>query len=893
MKLRRIVSRLIRIAAIIVVALLVLMGTALAVLQTGTAKRLVARKLTELLGEKLGPGSAVSEISGFIPFTIRVGDIRLCDRRGEWLRIERFSFRFSPSRLFRLRVRIDEVSADRVDVKRFPGSEAGTPEKKEGGGGLPGWLPKLELTRLSIRELILGKELAGERTLLTLDGNMNFNPGSESRAALTITGTESPVFSAALEGRANGDLERLDLKIGVSEEEGGILSRMLGLPEAGPISLRIQGEGPADRFRMDLEADVKKVGSIRGLLDLDIRAPAAEGEITVTLETLDSLSHLTKDPLSGSLRGSIRLGREKGIQNGSLQAKITDLAAGPVTAAETEISLILKDIVHSPSGELSLSLTGLSYAAQNEDGAAGAKTAALHVLCSGPPDDPRADLTLRVEGITFPSFPLDNPAPLAFSLDADLKDDRLGARADLSGRTDVQLRGTASGPAKLTLSPFSFALPSDGEIAGKLTARIDLGLLKSLEALSRQSLTGILSADFSAAGTVREPDYRGRLTLENGEYQNLDSGTVLTNLRVDVEMDRSGVVVRQFEAISPSGGKLVIDGDITLSPEKKYPFSSSLTLLSMEVANTDEYWAAVSGKIVVSGNTEAMDVAGDIDIDRAGFRIPKSSPPSVAGIPVIEINKPGTPGAAPAPPSPLSNNINLDLTIKATDQISVSGRGLSSTWGADLSIGGTAAAPVIKGGLQLSSGYFLFLGKRLDLANCSISLAGGIPLTPQIDINAQAVSGGILINLQIVGSPESPKLILTSQPPYPPDEILARLLFGAGKASLTAMEGARVAYGLQVLQGGNDVFDYLTGWTSFLGGPQLDLTQYADNPNATAVSARWELSDDISVENQQSLAGSGNLVIFYLDLTRRIQLMSIAGISGAGDGARARWHYDY
>jgi len=894
MKLRRFFYRFFRVIGMIILALFLLIGVGFGLLQTRAAKRLVARELTELLGKELGPGSSISKISGFIPFNIKVGNINLCDQQGNWLRIENFSFRFSSSQLFLLKVRIDELSAGLLELKRFPESKATPSTKKENGGGLPDNLPKLELTRLSIPKLILGKAVTGERTILNLDGSINFNPGTESLASLKITGREAPVFSASLEGRASGDLKELNLKIGVSDETGGIISRMLDLPGAGPISLRIDGEGPIDRLHTDLDVEIKKIGSIQGLMDLNIPRMAADGEVNLTIANLDSLSHLTEDPIAGNFHASIRLNQENDIQNGSIQADISNLNTGYIEAGKTEVSIKLKDIYNSPSGDISLSLNDLKYTSEEESSAAEAETAAISIIFTGPPDNPIVTLNLQVKDITSPSFPLNNPDPLALSFDAHLKDNRIRSKVELSGRSDARLQGHASSVAKFTLDPFSFDLPSDGDIEGKLTAQIDLTLLADLGELSRQSLTGILSMDFSTGGTIQKPEYQGRLQIENGEYQNLDLGTVLTDLQVDVEIAHSGVVIKQFAANDPHTGKLAIEGNIALTPDKNYPFSSSLSLSSMEFVNTDNYWATVSGKITVSGNTDGMDVNGGIDVDRAGFRIPKSSTPSVEGIPVIEINKPGDPKVVePSTPSPFLKNINLDLTIKGTDQISVSGRGLSSTWGADLTIGGTANAPIITGGLKLSDGYFLFLGKRLELANCSISLAGGIPITPQININAQATSGGILINLQIVGAPESPKLILTSQPSHPPDEILARLLFGADKASLTAVEGARIAYGLQVLQGGNDVIDYLTGWTSFLGGPQLNITQYANDPNVTAVSALWELSDDISVENQKSLAGSGDLVIFYLDITRWIQLMTIAGVSGAGDGARVRWHYDF
>ena len=894
MKLKRFIFRFIRVIAIIVLAFLLLIGVGFGLLQTGAAKRLVARELTELLGKELGPGSRISKISGFIPFNIQVGDISLCDHQGDWLRIKNFSFRFSPSQLFLFRVRIDELSAGVVELKRFPESKAPPSTNKKKGGGLPDNLPNLELTRLSIPKLILGDAVAGERTVLNLVGSVNFNSGTESLATLKITGIEAPVFSASLEGRASGDLKELNLEIGVSDEPGGIISRILDLPGAGPISLRINGEGPIDRLHTDLDVEINKIGSIQGLMELNIPRMTADGEVNLTIANLDSLSYFTGVPISGTFQSSIRLNRENGTQNGSIQADISNLNTGSIQAEKTEVSIKLKDIYNSPSGDISLSLTDLNYSPEHESSMVEAGTAAINILLSGPPDNPIVALNLQANDITLPSFPLDNPDPVAFSLDAHLKDNRLRSKIELSGRSDAQLQGDVSGAAKFTLTPFSFDLPSDREIEGKISARIDLTLLAALGELSRQSLTGILAIDFSTGGTIQKPEYQGSLIIENGEYQNLDLGTVLTDLQVDVEIDHSGVVIKQFEANDPHTGKLALEGNIALTPDKHYPFSSSLTLSSMEFVNTDNYWATVSGKLTVSGSTDGMDAKGGIDVVRAGFRIPKSSTPSVEGIPVIEINKPGDPKVVePSTPSPFLKNINLDLTIKGTDQISVSGRGLSSTWGADLTLGGTAAAPIITGGLKLSDGYFLFLGKRLDLANCSISLAGGIPITPQININAQATSGGILINLQIVGSPESPKLILTSQPAQPPDEILARLLFGADKASLTAVEGARIAYGLQVLQGGNDIFDYLTGWTSFLGGPQLNITQYANDPNVTAVSALWALSDDISVENQKSLTGSGDLVIFYLDLTRWIQLMTIAGVSGAGDGARVRWHYDF
>lgn len=898
MKIKRIISRLLYLQLLLVAFILVLAAAGMGFLQTRTGKRILANRLSEILENELGPGSLIRNINGFIPFDIKADVIKFCDRRGMWLQINNFSIRISPAQIFQLKLRIDELSADQIFLNRFPVGETGIAsvvnERQSEESNFPDGFPDLELSRLFIRELILGEELAGDRTSLKLNGAAKLTPGDEMNAFLKLTGLESPAFFASIDGSSSHDLDRFKLVLNLSDGARGFIPRMLGLPEVGPIKLQLKGEGPLDLIHTDLNLEVEKVGTIQGGIDLNFKNPGGEGDLAITINELDYLSQLFKVPLSGSFQSTLSLNRENGAQNLSLQTQTNDFTFDFFTISGMNISISLQDIFVSPSGDLLLSLHDFKYAEKEDGRSAGSQDINLQATFSGPANQPRVDFNLQAKGITYPTIPADNPGPVGFSIKAQIENNRIQAEAKLSGLEDVILYGDASGPAKLTLSPLSFSLPTDEKLEGTVRAGIDLNLLTKLAEISRQSLTGKFTADISSTGSIRKPEYSGKIKIENGEYQNLDLGTVLTELQMAMEINNSGGVIKQFTARGPRGGKLLLDGTIDISPDEYFPFSLALTLSSMELANTDEYWASISGKTTLSGNINAMEIMGRINIDNAGFRIPKSSSPSVVGIPVIEINKPGLPGPVrPSTPSTFLKNIDLDVTIKAEDQISVSGRGLSSSWGADISVMGTANAPVIKGGLKLSKGYFMFLGKRLDLINCSISFAGGVPPTLQMNINAQATSGGILINLQVVGSPDNPKLILTSQPSLPPDEILARLLFGASKASLTPMEGARIAYGLQVLQGGSDIFDYLTGWTSFLGAPQLNITQYANDPNVTAVSARWDLVEDVSVENQKSLTGSGDLVIFYLDLSRQFQVMTITGVSGAGDGARVRWHYDF
>ncbi len=188
---------------------------------------------------------------------------------------------------------------------------------------------------------------------------------------------------------------------------------------------------------------------------------------------------------------------------------------------------------------------------------------------------------------------------------------------------------------------------------------------------------------------------------------------------------------------------------------------------------------------------------------------------------------------------------------------------------------------------------FIFMGEELDLKDCSVTMDGRFPPVPQLRINAEDVKFDITINLQVVGPVTAPQVILSSQPPYPPDEILARLLYGRPSSQLTGLQALQIANGLRVLQGKGGFFDLLTGWTSFFGDIQVDFTELAGSSSQTAVRVRWSISRQIYIENQRAIDDKGNVFIARWDLTRHLQLNTQSGYGLFGDSAYLRYQWDY
>src|SRR3546814_1218058 len=75
---------------------------------------------------------------------------------------------------------------------------------------------------------------------------------------------------------------------------------------------------------------------------------------------------------------------------------------------------------------------------------------------------------------------------------------------------------------------------------------------------------------------------------------------------------------------------------------------------------------------------------------------------------------------------------NLDIAVRADNQIFVSGMGMESEWSADLRITGTTADPRITGSLDLLRGTYGFAGRRFTLDEGEIDFTGGEIKNPVI-----------------------------------------------------------------------------------------------------------------------------------------------------------------
>ncbi|MDX1293337.1 MAG: hypothetical protein R3265_11040, partial [Hyphomonas sp.] len=246
--------------------------------------------------------------------------ITLADSDGVWLSVENVDLAWSPARLLSRTVKLDLVSAGKVDVRRRPVVDTST---KTTSGTSGNWAVSLD--QLKIAELLLQEGVAGPRAGFEIDGQFRLPKTRTFELAVTALPLEGvgDRVNATLKRTASGAY-RLDAE--VEAPAGGTLATLAKLPDGDGATLTARASGTPD------EGD--------GFAELKISgATAAELTAKITDGTLLASANInaTRLPLSDRLKTlvgpSAGLALESDMRNANMPFSMTgNLSSGSLSA---------------------------------------------------------------------------------------------------------------------------------------------------------------------------------------------------------------------------------------------------------------------------------------------------------------------------------------------------------------------------------------------------------------------------------------------------------------------------------------------------------------------------------------------------------------------------------
>lgn len=301
--------RALRIAAYVLVAVMAVLGTVFAGLQTSAGKRLLA-DLASTLASSPDQQIQITGIDGFVPTDLRVERIEIADRTGPWLRVEDGHLSWSFASLLQRRLRIELVSAAKIGVLRAPQEEREQSSPDSGGFRLPF---DVVLQALHIDDLHLAAALGGVDSHWKIGGQAAVASDlGELDAKLSADRLEGPKGILTADVRLERAPRRIAADITLDEAPGGIVAALMQRPDLPELSLKLSARGDERDGTAELTAKAGDAATAMGNLrwkpeghETGFQARLDAGPIDVPAEGVAWKGlHIEAD---GKLTGAVRL----------------------------------------------------------------------------------------------------------------------------------------------------------------------------------------------------------------------------------------------------------------------------------------------------------------------------------------------------------------------------------------------------------------------------------------------------------------------------------------------------------------------------------------------------------------------------------------------------------
>ncbi len=281
-------------------------------------------------------------------------------------------------------------------------------------------------------------------------------------------------------------------------------------------------------------------------------------------------------------------------------------------------------------------------------------------------------------------------------------------------------------------------------------------------------------------GELAAPLITGDAELKNGAFTLPDLNLNVTGISLQAKANQSGEV--QLKGGASSGkGKLVIDGQASINPDKGFPFSINIRGKDVLVAQIPEAEVLISPDLKLSGGIKELNLSGSLDIPTAHIAlrdIPASAVDVSEDTVIIHRGK----KIAPKDKQGVVMALNSSVEVTLGENVTFKGFGLRTGIKGSLFVRSEAKNPAIgEGQLSLYDGTYTDYGQDLTIER-GIFLFNGPVDNPRLDIRAYRSSSfdGVKAGVAVTGNVRNIKTKVFTEPAKSETEALSYLLGGGG-----------------------------------------------------------------------------------------------------------------
>lgn len=770
----------------------------------------------------------------------------------------------------RLSVDADRLSLEKASLTNGPNTATGTLRYDRKNGALTGNVDA-SVPDIAPFGALAGAELRGGGTVTAKVSRRAARLQTEAEFSFSDLSTpwleaESVSGSAAYDGGDAGAPVR-----------GSVRARGLRRSGVRADTLEADLRGAADGARITCAAKGAVAGKGGEDIPLDMktegRLSLAEESLTLDTWTLDMGDvrlrasepvALHRDAGGGSLRGVFALG------DGAASVSVSAVAAGPTA------EIVWKGIPLEAARLAGIPATG--------------GTATGRLALGGAWEATRVDLECALAGARLSGGGVDTPpAEARFVLTSG--DGRTAVSVEAVAGEAARFSGKGSVDAPVGLRPLSLIPRETAPVVFEATAAADMGEMVNALGLLDHVASGRMEGAFKATGTWGAPvlDVDGGLT--GGRYENLKTGTVLTDLSGRVSSKGDRITLKDVKARA-GAGEITVGGHATVSFAAGTALDLSVALRNATLAHTDLVDAVGSGNLVLSGPLTRPALAGRLEFSGVQITVPER--PGTGRVEVVAFRERGAPAAADDTPKTGRGAgglpVALDVEMDFPGRCFVRGPVLESEWRGNLRASGTAARPVLNGSMTAVRGHAGLLATRFALENSTISWNGELG-NPYLGVRGAATAGDTAVSLAVSGPVQDTRLELSSNPPMPQDEILSQLLFRRNLSKISPVQAVQLGRVARMFSGKMSATDLMSGFMRLPGVDMFDI-RTGEQADEAVVGAGKYINERIYIEVEQGTAADSGKVSAEVGVTPNISVKGDVGARERG-GLGVFWKHDY
>ncbi|MFD0917160.1 translocation/assembly module TamB domain-containing protein [Pseudahrensia aquimaris] len=210
---------------------------------------------------------SLNGLKGALSSNVELDSITISDQRGVWLKITNPKLVWNRSALFRGKLDIESLTADRIEYYRKADVDESLPSPEASSFELPQLPVAVAIDKIDVPLIKIEQSVFGLAAEVSVSGKVALDDG-ELDLAVLVNRLDGPRGRLNANTKYVSSTQTLTLDLDLDEPENGVIANLLELKDRPPVSLKVVGNAPISDLVVSLAFDVTQKRILSGQLKL-------------------------------------------------------------------------------------------------------------------------------------------------------------------------------------------------------------------------------------------------------------------------------------------------------------------------------------------------------------------------------------------------------------------------------------------------------------------------------------------------------------------------------------------------------------------------------------------------------------------------------------------------